>query len=341
MLALGAPAPALAVHEPPPPTFTCYASALRVELAALGPLPAQTLEPFRTAPTGTGPTGQCPAQPQQVGLVRQVLGTNQLPAGLGTADVLFAETRIGANGPESRAGVLDLTLAAPQPIGPVRAEVLTSQATASCNAQTGQPQFAGSSTIAALTIGGNRIPVQPQNNQPPIVIPGPNGELIRVEVAQQTVTGDTITQRALVITAYHPLTGAQLARVTIAEAVADVRGCPPPPCPQGTERVHEGPNAGRCMKFCPDTGTYVEPGADCPLPPCPEGQVRVGKDCKTPCPGGGYAEDNPNKQCPQPPPPPPPDRTKCNAGRGNGSEPPPPPPECDPGGSQGKNRGGD
>lgn len=255
VFALGAPAAAVAAD----PNFTCRASALRIDtFGPLDPLTAAPIEPF----VANGDNATC--QTDQAALVDQ-----QLPGGLGEVGVLFARTGMQNGSSTAEAGVLDATINAPAPIGPVSVEVLTSRATASCNRATGQETFTGESTIAAVTVAGQRIePIGGEEQQ--VEIPGPNGTVLVIGFAQQEQTAEQITQQALVIDAFNPVTGEQLAQVVIGEAIADVHGCEPPP-----------------------------------------------------------------------PPPPPANQQKCNAGKGNGSEPRPSTTECDPGGSAGKNRGGD
>jgi hypothetical protein len=249
LLALGAPASALAQD----PRFTCRASALRIDtFGPLNPLTPQPIEPF----VANDANAQC--QTDEAALVDE-----DLPEGLGEVAVLFARTGMDDQGRSTaEAGVLDATINAPAPIGPIGVEVLTSEATASCDRATGAETFTGSSTIAAVDIAGQHIepiPGEPQE----VAVPG---GLLIVHFARQTQTAEQITQQALVIEAFNPVTGEKLAEVVIAEAIADVHRCEPPP----------------------------------------------------------------------PPPP-----TKCNAGRGNGSEPTPSSPDCDPGGSTGRNKGGD
>lgn len=290
LFVLAIPASAIAVHEP---RYTCQASALRIDTSGpLNPLTPAPIEPFVANPGGTGPNGVC--RDDDTDLVERIAGENAaLPGGLGTVQVLFAETDARENGGFARAGVVDLALNAPAPIGTVGVEVLTSRATSGCSPQ-GQAQLAGATTIAAVEIQGQRIEV---NAPQPVTITVPGGVLV-IEIAKQTRTADTITQQGVVITASDPA-GNQLAQVVIAEAIADVHDCRPP-CPAGSTRAHDGPFAGQCVRQCPGGGPVLPVDQPCPAPP----------------------------------------RRKCNAGAGNGSE-PTNSGECDPGGSTGRNRGGD
>jgi hypothetical protein len=275
-------------------TYTCRASALRVQTFA--PLPAATIEPFTA--NANPANGRCNAA--QTDLVSEVLGTNTLPLGLGSAELLFAETRTNNDG-FARAGVLDLALNVPV-IGAVEAEVLTSEARSFCTPNN-TFGFSGSSRILRVVVAGQTIEPIPGTYRD-IAVPG---GVLRIELAKQTPGANQITQQALVITATNPVTGAILARVVVGEAIADIHGsceppcpegktrdpvtrqCVDPPCPEGQERVN-----GQCVPVCP-AGTTRDPVTkQCVQPPCPEGQERVNGECVPVCPEG---QERVNGQC--------------------------------------------
>lgn len=191
------------------PTFTCRASALRVETASTGPI-----EPF----VASRDSATC--QPEDASLI----GGGQLPEGLGQASAVIARTTVSDDSSSAEAGVLDATLNLPAPIGTVGAEVLTSEATARC--EDGVATFEGSSEIVGLVIGGQEItPVPGETRQITVA-----GNVLTVTFARQVVTDDQITQQALVIESDLSDLGIE---VVVGEAIADVHGCkadkPKPP----------------------------------------------------------------------------------------------------------------
>ena len=251
-------------------TFTCRASALRVQTFA--PLPAATIEPF--VANANPANGRCNAE--HTDLVSEIFGTNTIPGGLGTAELLFAETRANNEG-FARAGVLDLALNVPV-IGAVEAEVLTSEARSFCRPNN-TFGFDGRSRIVRVVVAG--VTIEPISGATPTTINVPGG-VLRVELAQQTPTANQITQRALVITAFNPLAPANpLAQVVVGEAIADVHGSCGPPCPPPKEIVN-----GQCVDPCPPGTTRDPQTGQCVEPPCPEGQERFNGRCVPVCPEG-------------------------------------------------------
>jgi hypothetical protein len=181
-----------------------------------------------------------PCQNEQTG----VLNNFALPAGLGTLNVLFARTQNTCPNPSAgcpegsgsfaNAGVLDVTLNAPG-VGPIRAEVLTSQASATCVG--GNPALAGRSTVLAVTVAGQRIEPVPQNFS--LAIPGVGTLFLN----QQTRGPNEITQRALFL-------DTAVLDVVIAEAIADFRGNP----------CRQEPPQQRFPGFMTGGGYVAEPG---------------------------------------------------------------------------------
>lgn len=224
------------------PTFTCRASALRVDTASTGPI-----EPF----VASRDSATCRTEDASL------IGGAQLPGGLGQASAVIARTTVSDDSSSAEAGVLDAMLNLPAPVGTVGAEVLTSEATASCN--DGVASFTGSSNIAQITIGDSVI--EPIPGQPQTIEIVPGGEILVVTFADQERTAEQITQRALVIQAF--LGETQLLEVVVGEAIADVHGCkadkPKPPKGEKPPKSDKKKcNAGRG-----NGSEFGEDGKDC------------------------------------------------------------------------------
>lgn len=286
------------------PVWTCRASAAYVESEPL--LGTQRVEPVlangfpsRTAPDAevcatqnTGvqnidvPEGESPLLSLQAASASTEISPEIGAARdqTASADAGIAET--------VRVNVGDLT---------IDAELITATAEGKCVG--GEPQLTGSSTIVALSIGG----------QPPIPIPDPGAPfeldlgVAKIALNQRTVTtapnGDQkLTQQAAVIEV--PSDGS-LARVVLGEAQVDFHGdvCAAevvPTCPAGT--VAQDPDARplvcilEVIRCAPGSAPGTNPNT-CVLV-CPEGSKADpnGGACvrevavAAPCPAGSTAD---------------------------------------------------
>ena len=183
------------------PAFTCRASVARV--TTHGPLPALNVEPFVANRAGD------PCVAESTGLLNDAN-----LAGLGTASVAFARTGVSATHSTAESGVADITLGVAGQA--LRAQVLTSRATASCAA--GQPVLTGSSRVVGLTVNGQPVDVPADNAPADVVLPAG----VVVHLNQTVTTADQVTQRALFL-------DSPLVDIVVAESIADVHGCPPGP----------------------------------------------------------------------------------------------------------------
>lgn len=188
--------------------FSCRASAVRVSLPGLPPLIQPfTLEPFVANQNGSPCTTDSKAllQPTTIGPV--------------AASILTATTS-STNGGHAAASVAGAVVGVPG-LPVISAQVLQSRADASCAGV--HPTLSGSSTVLTLKIGTSTITLP--NDDAPATIPlGPLGNIF---VNQQTVSNGQLTRRALYV-------DSPLAKVAIAESIADIEGSPcggtaPPP----------------------------------------------------------------------------------------------------------------
>ncbi len=143
-----------------------------------------------------------------------------------TAVVAHASTVGQRDASRSEASVAKLEMAVAG--NAISAEFLHARAETTC--QEGNATASGSSELASLMVNGQTIVVTGERNQT-IELPG-----LRVVINEQNgfVSGTRadMTVNALHVTAFDPLTGAQLADVIISQAHADIScGVPPPPPP--------------------------------------------------------------------------------------------------------------
>ena len=201
--------PALADHG----NFTCRASALRADL----PDPLLDQEPV----VANDPNDPCAAENNNL-----LVGEQEIPE-VGTVEDPFATTTVGETGATSQAGLGQADLLE----GLVTATVLTSEAEVTCSGPAGdqQPSFSGSSTITELQVAGETVEVTGQEQ----TVPEVDTPLftLTVELNEQVVTGQELTQRAVHVT-FDDKTPADLdSDVVIAEATVDASE--DNPCPHG------------------------------------------------------------------------------------------------------------
>ena len=251
--ALGA-APAAAQDD----NFTCRASLIRTEnFPVVGPV-NPNIEPTVANAKNN------PCETDTAGLLAPVLGEdNTITAGPVTAKLLFANTTNNDNAAppakqnasaESGVAVVDIAIPGAPPI---RAEILTANAMASCETGTNPPTLTSGSTVARLFINGTE-PLAPVTNPLNGAQTVPLGPLGNIFLNQTTKTPNSITQRALVVDTI-------LGDVIVAEAIADFRGNP---CDDGTKPPPPG------KEIC---GNGVDD----------DGDGQIDEDCPPPPPGGG------------------------------------------------------
>ncbi|HVE45840.1 MAG TPA: hypothetical protein VNA57_03705, partial [Acidimicrobiales bacterium] len=190
------------------PTSTCRASAVRFEGAGL-------LQGVLVEPIVASPEDECTADVE--GILDDTFGgplagrTLELPGGLGTVRALYAETQADGT---SEAGVLRTTLTI-DPLPPIVVDALMAQSEAACDGD--DPVFDGESRIA-------RVDLNADDEVDPVVDIRTEQTLINnlagvtVIANQQTVTDDTIVQRALFVET-------PVGTLVVAEAISDIHGC--------------------------------------------------------------------------------------------------------------------
>ena len=226
-------------------TFSCRASAIRVE----SPEGAVLLEPVVANDQGS------PCATDNAGLILP-LG---LPNGLGSASVLTASTTT-AGGAGAESGVTEVTLTLGNGIPAITATVLTAEASGACT--NGAPALSSSSKVVSLTIGGDSVDIPPDQS----AVDVPLGDLGSIHLNQTVASENEVVQRALVVDTI-------LARIVIAEAIADVEGDPCaedlPQCSDGVDNDGDGqidfPNDPGCANEDDDTEQ------DEVLPQCSDG----------------------------------------------------------------------
>ena len=218
--------PAEAKKPSPPPApdghFSCRASLLRVDGEGL--LGSLFLEPIVANSAGE------PCVSDAAGVLNEQLAVDALGLSVGLK-LLYADTvKDGSNSATAETGVAALRIelggVLGLPLGGVviEVEVLTAEAAAECPG----PGLRGESTVVGLRINGLEVDVP--LGQQPLSVTLPLG-LGGLHLNQTTLTGDTVTQRALYLDTI-------LADVVVAEAIADVHGrpCGQPPKPPRTPR---------------------------------------------------------------------------------------------------------
>ncbi len=317
--ALAAAAPT-ASADTTAPVFSCRGSAGYLEV---GPLPR--VEPVTAnadAPSTTNPDGdraQCASD--RGGLPFVVLPPGASSGLQLTLRALAAETSITPElGPArtqtatSRASTaldpLMIDLGAQQLV--IRAEALTSSATATC--VNGAPVLTGTSQVVRLTINGTVIDIP--TGQDNVVVDQLQPLLRIVANEQVTTTNPTTGDRALVRRALHIQVlqtpgGAPAANIVLAESKVDTHGAvcappppppPPPACPAGSV-AQPGSSPLVCLLTqtapCP-AGSTPDPNAggacivvrEAPATPCPRGSIDDPRsnNCvfivERPCPSG-------------------------------------------------------
>lgn len=226
--------------------FSCRASAIRVELLD------QSLEPVVANAEGDPCVAENPGIIQDLDLL-----------GLGTASAVYANTSDG-DGAAAEAGVIGLTLNLADHV--ITAQVLTAEASGSCSA--GAAALSSSSQVVHLAIDGEVVDIPPDQSAVEI----PLGPLGTIYANQQIEEENQVTQRALHV-------DTELARVTVAEAIADVHGnpceeAPPPQCSDGIDNDGDGKTDHPADPGC------TSPEDDDEKNPCPvcKPQCSDGKD---------------------------------------------------------------
>lgn len=220
--------------------FSCRASAIRVELLD------QSLEPVVANASGDPCVAENPGIIQDLDLL-----------GLGTASAVYANTSNG-DGAAAEAGVIGLTLNLSDHV--ITAQVLTAEASGSCNA--GAAELSSSSQVVHLAIDGEVVDIPPDQSAVEI----PLGPLGTIYANQQIEEENQVTQRALHV-------DTELARVTVAEAIADVHGnpceeAPPPQCSDGIDNDGDGKTDHPADPGCtsPEDDDEANPCSSCPQP---------------------------------------------------------------------------
>lgn len=216
--ALAGAAPAAAAADAPGAAFTCSASAVRVSL-----LGAAAIQPLQAGGSG----GECPTT--DASLLSPSLG---LPLDLETLTARTLTAPGGGTGALASAGLGRLALGTGGAGAPLlELTSATSAAGASCVG--GRPVLAGSSSVGDMRILGRTVGTASALTQTVPLL----GGLAEIHVApgEQTVAGNTLTERALRITI--TLGGRPLAEIVVGEArvavAADACGAAPAP-PAGT-----------------------------------------------------------------------------------------------------------
>lgn len=291
--ALAAAAPA-ASADTAAPVFSCRGSAGYLETGLL-----PRVEPVSAnadAPSAANPDGdraQCASD--RGGLPSVVLPPGANPGLQLTLQGLTAETSITPElGPARSQTARSSAATALDPLAlnvggqqiAIRAEALTSNATATC--VNGAPVLTGTSQVARLTINGT--PIDFPTGQDNVVIDQLQPLLRIVANEQVTTTNATTGDQALVRRALHVQVlqvagGAPVANIVLAESKVDTHGavCAPPPppatCPAGS--VPQPGNPLVCIVM-----------RETPSGPCPQGSLDDpnSNNClfviERPCPSG-------------------------------------------------------
>jgi hypothetical protein len=203
-------------------TFSCRASLVHVKGDSAGPLSSLDQELVIANAAGA------PCESQTTGILGGSAPVNgetlTLPGNLGTIRVLYASTTLDPNNKASaEAGVAKVLLTIAS-LPTVEAEVLTSQASATCdpnvdptNPSRATPILTSSSEVARVTVGGSdavRVPAGGASQDTDL---GPIGVL---HLNQTESTATSVTQRALFLD-----TG--LVDVTISESSVGYSGLNP------------------------------------------------------------------------------------------------------------------